>query len=106
MTEEGPLLGLQPIGRRAEHARAAPGRGRGPGRGTTYRIRCTSTFLTPPPRGPADDTPLAAAVALSAELMPEPRAVAAPLGPATGEEGLVRGDIAGLLRLAVRRRAA
>lgn len=106
MAEKGPLSCLEPIRRHPQQAGAAPGGGRRPSRSTAHCVRSTSTFLTALPRGPANDAPLAAPIALSPEFAPEPRAVVAALGPAAGEEGLVRGDIAGPLRLVVRWRSA
>ena len=104
-SEEGLLLGFEPVTRRTEQARTAPGRRRGPRRGAAVRIRCRRTLL-PAPRRPPHDGSHAAAIALGAEFTPETCAVAAAFGPAPGEIGLVRPDIAGLLGLVVRRRPA
>ena len=106
MTDEGLLLVVEPIRRRAEHARAAPGRGSGPGRDAADRVRCSRALLATAPRCPARDAPHASAVALGAEFTPEPCAVAAAFGPAMGEVGFVWSDIAGLLGLGVCRRSA
>ena len=75
-------------------------------RGMADRVRCSRALLAAALRRPARDGPHAAAVALGTEFTPELCAVAAALRPATGEIGLVRPDIAGLLGLVVRRRSA
>src|SRR5919107_984246 len=72
----------------------------------TDRVGCSRALLAAALRHPARDGPHAAAAALGAGFTPEPRAIAAALGPATGEIGLVWSDIAGLLGLVVRRRSA
>jgi hypothetical protein len=106
MAKEGPLLCLELVRRRAEQAGAEPGRGHGPYCGLSFGVHGPRIFLASPLRCPAYDTALTAAVALSAELAPEPCAITTAFGPATGEERLIGGDIARLFRLLVRRRPA
>jgi hypothetical protein len=104
MAKEGPLLCLELVRRRAEEAGAEPGRGHRPYCGLSFGVRGPRIFLASPLRGPAYDTTLTAAVTLSAELAPEPCAIATAFGPATGEKRLMGRDIARLFRLLVRRR--
>src|SRR3954452_4011815 len=106
MTKEGPLLCLELVRRRAEQAGAEPRRGHGPYCGLSFGVHGPRIFLASPLRGPAYDTALTAAVALSAELAPEPCAIATAFSPATGEKPLRGRDIVRLFRLLVRRRPA